>query len=196
MTGTTPYQVRRATAGDTNALADIATRTFALACPPDTLQQDIDDFTRAHLSAAAFAAYLAEPERHLFILESAGGTLDASGGATGPTTIGYAMTIYGEPAESSIRGHLPTGNLLELSKFYIDPGHHQRGAAQALMSEVLAHARTLGVPVCWLGVNQHNPRAIRFYTKSGFERCGVRTFRVGAQDHADYLMVQSLSEDE
>ena len=132
MTGTTPYQVRRATAGDTNALADIATRTFALACPPDTLQQDIDDFTRAHLSAAAFAAYLAEPERHLFILESAGGTLDASGGATGPTTIGYAMTIYGEPAESSIRGHLPTGNLLELSKFYIDPGHHQRGAAQAL----------------------------------------------------------------
>jgi ribosomal protein S18 acetylase RimI-like enzyme len=44
----------------------------------------------------------------------------------------------------------------------------------------------------WLGVNQKNQRAQRFYTKSGFEISGTRTFQVGAGREDDFVMVREV----
>ncbi len=44
----------------------------------------------------------------------------------------------------------------------------------------------------WLGVNQENTRARRFYQKHGFEVVGTRTFVVGSQTHDDFLMQRVL----
>ncbi len=42
----------------------------------------------------------------------------------------------------------------------------------------------------WLGVNQHNQRAQRFYRKHGFTVSGTRTFRVGDHVENDYVMIR------
>jgi ribosomal protein S18 acetylase RimI-like enzyme len=44
----------------------------------------------------------------------------------------------------------------------------------------------------WLGVNQLNQRAQRFYTKNGFTINGTKTFRLGAGVENDYVMVRPL----
>ena len=44
----------------------------------------------------------------------------------------------------------------------------------------------------WLGVNQHNQRAQRFYVKHGFSINGTKTFRLGAGVENDYVMVRRL----
>ena len=44
----------------------------------------------------------------------------------------------------------------------------------------------------WLGVNQQNQRAQRFYTKHGFAINGTKTFRLGAGIENDYVMVRPL----
>ena len=46
--------VRIAGAADARALAEVAAATFALACPPGTKQQDIDDFVASNLSRESF----------------------------------------------------------------------------------------------------------------------------------------------
>jgi ribosomal protein S18 acetylase RimI-like enzyme len=53
-------------------------------------------------------------------------------------------------------------------------------------------ARALGRAGLWLGVNQENTRARRFYEKQGFEVVGTRTFVVGAQTHDDFVMQRTL----
>ena len=58
------------------------------------------------------------------------------------------------------------------------------------MDAVLAVATAWGATRVWLGVNQQNPRAQRFYTKRGFTINGTRTFRLGDHVEDDYLMVR------
>jgi ribosomal protein S18 acetylase RimI-like enzyme len=161
--------VRVVTAGsvDTAKLADVAARTFPLACPPATPAQDIASFIETNLSAERFAQYLADPRRAILTASRDGRIL------------GYAMVI--RDADDA-----------ELSKIYVLPDHHGTGVAAALMDLGVATAQTWGARRVWLGVNQANQRAQRFYAKHGFEVTGTRTFRVGARLENDYVMVREL----
>jgi ribosomal protein S18 acetylase RimI-like enzyme len=75
---------------------------------------------------------------------------------------------------------------------YLLPNYHGAGVSTALMELTLATAEKWGVRCVWLGVNQGNKRAQRFYAKSGFTINGTRTFQVGARRENDYVMVREL----
>jgi ribosomal protein S18 acetylase RimI-like enzyme len=66
------------------------------------------------------------------------------------------------------------------------------GVSAALMTAALQHATDLVAKSVWLGVNQHNQRAQRFYAKHGFGINGTKTFRLGAGIENDYVMVRPL----
>ncbi|MDQ1553855.1 MAG: diamine N-acetyltransferase, partial [Microbacteriaceae bacterium] len=75
----------------------------------------------------------------------------------------------------------------ELSKVYVLEGHHGAGVAGALMTESLNVASGRKVAGVWLGVNQHNARANRFYDKSGFATVGTKKFLVGGHWEDDFV---------
>lgn len=153
---------------DAGELAAVAAQTFPLSCPPSTAPEDIASFIDANLSAERFAEYLADADRAVITA------------ALGGRIIGYAMLV---------RDGTDTA---ELSKIYVLPDHHGGGASTALMELALATAAGWGARRVWLGVNQANRRAQRFYAKSGFAINGTRTFRVGSRTENDYLMVREL----
>lgn len=53
-------------------------------------------------------------------------------------------------------------------------------------------SRDRGSVVAWLGVNQHNHRAQRFYTKMGFTRVGEKTFDLNGNVEHDYVLSRRL----
>jgi len=161
-------------------LADVAARTFPLACPPTSAAADVAAFIDEHLSPARFAHYLSDPDRAVFTA-----TRD-------DRIIGYAVTIRGVPADPDVEAAVRTRPTVELWKMYVLPEAHGTGAAAALMTAALDHARTLSAASVWLGVNQRNARAQRFYGKHGFAVTGTKTSRVGAVLEADYVMVRPL----
>ncbi|WP_156690420.1 GNAT family N-acetyltransferase [Mycobacterium sp. Marseille-P9652] len=152
---------------DTTELAALAAQTFPLACPPATTTADIAAFVAANLSAERFAEYLADPARAILTARHGG------------RIIGYAMVIRED-------------DRAEVSKMYVLPDHHRTGASAALMELALDTAARWGVASVWLGVNQGNERAQRFYAKHGFAVSGTRTFRVGDRLENDYLMTREL----
>ena len=154
---------------DTAELADVAARTFPLACPPTTAPENIASFIDANLSAERFAEYLADPHRAILTA------------AQGGRIIGYAMLVRGVADDTA-----------ELSKIYVLPDYHGAGVSTALMDLTLATAEEWGARRVWLGVNQGNQRAQRFYAKSGFKVNGTRTFQVGTSRENDYVMVREL----
>jgi diamine N-acetyltransferase len=85
----------------------------------------------------------------------------------------------------------PHGDV-ELARFYVDQAHHGRGIAQALMAAVDAHARARGGTRLWLGVWEHNARAIAFYRKCGFEKVGEHPFVLGTDLQRDWDMARPL----
>ena len=66
-----------------------------------------------------------------------------------------------------------------------------------LFNGALLRARGAGRAGIWLGTNQANARAQRFYEKSGFTRVGTKRFRLGSQWEHDFIyeLVLGLSSD-
>jgi diamine N-acetyltransferase len=175
-----PITIRRATPGDAAELHDVAARTFALACPPGTLQSDIDAFVSLHLSPAQFEEYLKDDRRVLLIA------------AVDGVPVGYAMLVAGPIADADVRRVVDSEHSIELSKFYVAADRHGSGVARELMVATLAAAAETGAETCWLGVNQQNARAAKFYEKSGFTVRGTKRFLVGNEWHDDHVRVRSL----
>jgi diamine N-acetyltransferase len=182
-----PVAVRRATARDAPVLADVAARTFALACPPHVTEQAVAAFVADVLSRERFEDYLADPARDLFLAEEQG--LAGDGGAPA----GYAMVVHGEPSDPDVADALTLRPTAELSKIYVLPGHHGAGVSAALMDACLEGARERGAAGVWLGVNQLNERAQRFYGKSGFARVGTKRFLVGDRYEDDFVYERPLT---
>jgi ribosomal protein S18 acetylase RimI-like enzyme len=174
--------VHLATTGsvDAHELAALAARTFPLACPPSTTLENIASFIDTNLSATRFAEYLTDPQRAVLTAQQDG------------RIVGYAMLIHGVDDDTDVQRAVELRPAAELSKMYLLPRYHGTGASTALMELTLATAAEWGVRCVWLGVNQGNQRAQRFYTKSGFKINGTRTFQVGALRESDYVMVREL----
>jgi ribosomal protein S18 acetylase RimI-like enzyme len=165
---------------DVAELADVAARTFPLACPPSVSPANIASFIDTNLSDARFTEYLADPRRLI---------LTAS---QHDRIVGYAMLIQGVGDDPDVQQAVPVRPAAELSKMYVLPENHGSGVATALMDAALAAAVDWDADCVWLGVNQKNHRAQRFYKKSGFIINGTRTFQLGGHDEDDYVMVRPL----
>jgi ribosomal protein S18 acetylase RimI-like enzyme len=174
--------VRVAGAGDAAVLHDVAAATFALACPPGTTQQGIDDFIATTLSEARFDEYLADGSRVLVLAEIDG------------VAVGYTMVIVGEPTDADVLASITTRPTAELSKLYVLAGHHGAGIAPKLVDASVAVAVERGARAMWLGVNQLNARANRFYEKSGFSLVGTKRFLVGGKYEDDFVRERLLDE--
>jgi GNAT superfamily N-acetyltransferase len=172
--------VRIATAGsvDIAELAHVAACTFPLACPPSVPPANIAAFVDANLSDARFTEYLADPRRLILTARY------------DDRIVGYAMLIRGVCDDPDVQRAVRPRPAVELSKMYVLPDHHGSGASTALMDAALASAGDWGAGCVWLGVNQENVRAQRFYEKRGFTINGARTFQLGDHDENDYVMVR------
>jgi ribosomal protein S18 acetylase RimI-like enzyme len=82
---------------------------------------------------------------------------------------------------------------VEIARFYVDKAHHGQGIAQTLMQAAVEAARELAGTTLWLGVWEHNLRAIAFYTKCGFRDVGSQPFLVGSDLQTDRVMARVIS---
>jgi ribosomal protein S18 acetylase RimI-like enzyme len=168
--------IRTATPADAPALAELAAETFPLACPPHTTEASIAAFIAEHFTVARFDAYLADRARALLIAEDA------------ERLVGYSMLITGEPGDADAAAALAHRPVVELSKFYTRSAAHGTGVAAPLMAATLEAAVATGAASVWLGVNEENARAIRFYEKHGFAKVGRKHFTVGGRIEDDWVL--------
>jgi GNAT superfamily N-acetyltransferase len=166
---------------DAGELAAVAARTFPLACPPASTAENIAAFIDTHLSAGRFAEYLADPDRVVLAAYDDNRIL------------GYCMLIRGIPdGDADVQRAVTTCPTVELSKMYVLPDNHGGGVSAALMQAALVHAGTMAAKSVWLGVNQQNLRAQRFYAKHDFTINGTKTFHLGSGVENDYVMMRVL----
>jgi ribosomal protein S18 acetylase RimI-like enzyme len=164
-------------------LHSLARETFALACPPHTTAEAIELFISTVLSVESFGRYLSDPARALFIAEAEG------------QAVGYAMVVLGEPSDPDAAAAVTARPTAELSKIYVVEGNHGQGIAPALLDASIDFAREAGARTLWLGVNQENERANRFYAKSGFVQVGTKRFLVGDRYENDFVRERNLGVD-
>ncbi|MFV1944211.1 GNAT family N-acetyltransferase [Pseudomonas luteola] len=163
------FKVKLARVEDSRALSELATRTFAMACPKKTSAEDLRTYIQESLQPSHFKSFLNEETKQIFLLYS------------NETLIGYSM-IDTKPQPLGIEE--ADRDILELTRCYVVSEYHGKGAAQHLLSTTL-ESITGRVR---LTVSKENKRAISFYKRNGFEPSGETTFRCGKDLQRDLIM--------
>ena len=145
--------IRKATADDAAELSILAESTFRATFAEAN--------TEANLAQHCRAAY-GEPIQRSEILSSEVRTILAE---CNESLVAYAQLRLSK-APSCVMG----ARAIEIQRLYVAQSWHGRGLAQALMSACLTESQAVQADVVWLGVWEHNPRAIAFYKKFGFKR--------------------------
>jgi ribosomal protein S18 acetylase RimI-like enzyme len=167
--------VRRADIHDADLLARLGTTTFTQAFAAANSAEDLTSYLASAFGREIQAAELQQPESIFLIISVAG------------EPAGYAQLQVTDPP-AGVNASRP----IELVRFYLDAAWHGQGVSKVLMEEVLALASAGPHDLIWLGVWEHNGRAISFYRKWGFEVVGKKSFRLGSDLQTDYLMSRSL----
>lgn len=169
------FAVRIAAPSDAAELAELAARTFQETFAAGNRPEDLAAHLARSYGALQQGREIADPSIATLVVQ-----VDESLAA-------YAQLRRGAPPDC-VSGE----SRLEIWRFYVAQDWHGWGLAQALMQRVYSEAARLGAAMLWLGVWEHNPRAIAFYRKCGFEDVGSHVFTVGSDAQTDRIMVRPV----
>ena len=164
--------VRRGSPEDAERLSTFAARIFHESFAADNDPADMAAYISTAFTPARQGAELADPTNTCLLAE------------IGDELAGYALIKSGDDAPECVTIR-PSA---ELSRLYVDRRWHGAGIAGLLMDRVLDDARRRGARGIWLGVWEHNVRAVRFYAKYGFADIGSHEFVLGSDVQTDRMM--------
>ena len=167
--------IRKADKNDAAAIAAISRKTFydtfAGHNTPENMHLFMNEqFTEEQLIAEVGA------EGNIFLVAIAEGEM-----------AGYAFLrqVVNPPG----LGNVPA---IELARIYSLQSMIGRGVGKALMQKCIEVAVAQGKKVLWLGVWEHNQRAIEFYTRWGFEQFSSHDFVLGTDVQTDWMMKKAI----
>lgn len=173
---TWPVTIRQATLADAALYTSIAQAAFVDTFGKDNTPEDMAQYCANAFSEEIQRGELAD-DRHLVLVA------ERSGDA-----VGYAMLrTAGAPDCVADR------DAIEIARLYSVARVIGTGVGAALMQRCLEIAVERGHRSVWLGVWEHNPRAIAFYERWGFVDVGSATFVLGTDHQTDRVMMRVVA---
>ena len=176
MQQTEKVRIRYATAKDAETIAALSHQTFYDTFAEHNTRENMDLFLERQFSKETLKQQVNEG-KGIFLLAF----LQTAEPA------GYARLL--ENDNKLIAGN-PQG--LEIGRLYATKQSIGSGVGSALMQRSIDLAKEMGKKVIWLGVWEHNQRAIAFYQKWNFVKFGEQVFLLGKDEQTDWLMKKEL----
>ena len=170
--------VRKANSDDAKQLSLVAEATFRATFGAVNSVEHMDLHCRRSYSEQVQAGEISSPTMITLVSEDNG------------TLIGFAQLRWGDAPKCVSAKH--PGEILRL---YVVEDWHGKGVAQQLMDACIGEMEKHRSDAIWLGVWEHNPRAISFYKKRGFVEVGDHTFPLGGDPQRDIVMVMPVAAD-
>lgn len=167
--------IRQASINDAEALAHLAERTFRDTFTEENNLTDMDLHCTKNFGIEIQQQEILDPNYATILAE-----IDTK-------PVAFAQVRLHSPKDC-VKAHRPS----ELYRLYVSKEWHGRGVAQQVMSHVLSTAAHAGANQIWLGVWEHNPRAVAFYHKYGFKVVGEHVFQFGHDPQRDLIMMAEV----
>ena len=171
-----PVTVRRAVVADASVLAELGASTFTETFAEANTPEDFAAYMAASFSEAIQRAELEDANTTVFLAEREGEAL------------GYIMVREGRTPSC-----IAVEETLEIARLYARKSTLGTGVGATLMQRALAEAANRGKDAVWLGVWEHNARAIRFYEQWDFHPAGTQPFLLGTDLQTDLVMVRRIA---
>ncbi len=167
-------QIKQADLSDAVLIADISRETFYETFAAHNTKSDMDKFLSEQFSKEQLIAEVGT-DGHIFLLAFVNNE-----------PAGYVLI------KENAHADLPGENTIEISRLYARSSFIGKGVGKALMEAAIATGKQLQKDQIWLGVWEHNHRAIAFYKKFGFEKFSEHNFVLGDDVQRDWVMKLGL----
>ena len=167
--------MRRAAPADAAALAAMASTAFTDTFGAHTDPRDMADYLATAFGESVQRAELADTGSTVWLAEHEG------------EPAGYAMLRAGPPPEC-----VSVHDAIEIARLYVVKRFIGAGIGALLMRRCIEEASARGNDAIWLGVWEHNVRAIAFYERWEFVDVGSLAFMLGRDRQTDRVMVRRL----
>ena len=167
--------IRIATIKDVDQLCEIGKTTFVETYGDQNTPENLKNYLQEKFNKEQISDEIQTPKTIFLLVE------------LGNETIGYAkMRINLEEN--------PDEKALEIERIYISKKYHGQKYGAMLMQKCIDVAQENHYDSLWLGVWEHNPKAISFYQKWGFEVFGEHIFQLGDDAQTDFLMKKTFTQ--
>ena len=166
--------VRIATTADAPLIAEISRETFYETFAEHNTKADMDKFLSEQFSKEQLTAQVGV-DGNIFLLAY-----------INDLPAGYIFLKEGSHTD------LTNVNAVEISRLYPATSFIGKGIGKTLMLAAIDQAKKSNFELIWLGVWEHNLRAIQFYHSFGFEKFGEHNFILGDDVQKDWLMRLTL----
>ena len=163
--------IRRATTADAENIAVVSRQTFYDTFAEFNSKEDMDKFMNESFSMTALINEVSLA-KNIFLI----------------AFIDEEVVGYAKLSESRNPPGLGNANAIEIARIYAVKKTIGQGVGKALMEQCIRVAAEKNKQLIWLGVWEHNLRAISFYNKFGFEKFGEHNFVLGNDVQTDWLM--------
>ena len=164
------------TISDVPILRGIARDTFIETFSEANKAEDMDRYIAERFSEDQLARELSNPNSFFYVAEVNG------------RVVGY-LKLNTAHAQTEPQA----ADALEIERIYVLGSYHGNGVGQALYHHAMSVAQGRKASYVWLGVWEHNHRALRFYEKNGFTAFGTHIFQLGNDQQTDILMKKSVA---
>jgi len=157
-------------------LSDISTTCFYDTFHQENTKEDMDLFFEKSFNTNVFEQEMQNHHNYFFFSRLAN------------EVVGYIkLSDFKTPVE------LKELNALQIARIYVVKEKTGMGIGKKLMDFAFSFAIQRYKQVIWLGVWEHNVRAIQFYEKYGFKKFGDEVFMLGNDAQTDWLMKKEIN---
>lgn len=168
--------IRTADTSHAGIITQISVATFTETFADTNSKEDMDKYLAQQMNVGKITCELEDPDSTFFLAWD------------GDTLAGFAKVSSDVKADAPKHTH----NALEIERLYVLQQYQGCKVGAALMAHCIAYAHRNGHGTIWLGVWEHNHKAIAFYTRWGYTPYGSHIFRLGTDDQTDILMMKEL----
>ncbi len=168
-------EIRKANIQDIEKLIEIGRLTFSETFSSENSEENMKEYLENRFSNEKLKSELTDQNSEFYIAEYDG------------KTIGYLKINIGQ-SQTEIKDK----NALEIERIYVLKEFHGKKIGQILYEKAIELAKEKNVEYIWLGVWEHNSRAIRFYEKNGFIAFDKHIFKLGNDEQTDIMMKLNL----
>lgn len=170
------FRIRKATVEDAEMLCALGIQTFRDSFESANTPENMNLYLDKTFNPEKIREELREPGSVFLILDH------------GDSPAGYTKLRTGHDPEE-----LGNVKAIEIERLYAVKQYIGKAVGKLLMEAAVKYAVDQAYQQIWLGVWEHNPRAIRFYEKFGFEKFGSHAFLLGTDPQTDFLMKKKLN---
>jgi diamine N-acetyltransferase len=167
--------IRPATIDDAAMLRDLSITTFVDTFSHVNDKEHMDQYIATAMNMEQILSELNDVENKFFLAYIQ------------DTPVGFTKMRTKEIPEE-----LAGSNPIEIERIYVSKDHHGQKIGAALMRHCIDYAMGNSYNAIWLGVWEHNQKAIDFYTRWGFTFFSSHIFMLGTDAQTDVLMKKEL----